>query len=736
MTENSWVLKGVDVAARERAVEEAASRGISLGDYLTDIVLQNALAEQMREQGSALLDDGGLTPPPIGENFAIRHQIKALERRLGSSVTSLDGALNALDTSLFDLTGRVGDVEALAGDTAHGFGEQLRELHGSLAVLRLGLSGIEEAGKAASDGNDVAHATLADACGELERRLGDIEVIARGADRAAAQLAEAQHAYRLSVADDIDALSRETTARLSAGLDQVRLAADEAAAQADAAAAHLIAELRGLRQSIDERLVASAAETKHRMQAAFAENAERIAGLADRLAVGERHSELHAEHVRAQLADVEDGVQSALEETALTLRRADAVLGADIVRMGENSRVALTELRADMAAETAAMHERQLGAAARIANVETKLSAVSEHSATQHDALDRRLAATTASFRDAINQVDTTISEQFDAAALRASELEQDIAHVRRTLGAEINRVEACTLAALEKQAQERTIGDAAALRAVDEHTASTRHAVEDMRQRLEEQMAALRGQHANAQVRIDNIDAALADDGPLASVLSATAEEVAALRHRVLGIQVGDHEMADRVGKLETADADAGKAIDILRGHIDNVAAQVPAGQVERLHKLELSVADLRLGQFASTPAPPGVPLEAIAAVEARVAEMEERQVEALHRLRNDIAQFVGENDRRLSELENAAPDAALTPLTAPLAIFEQRLSELEGRDIGIAFAELRARIEDRILGVEQRNVRTLEQLSDTVALIERRFAAGEEQERAARSA
>ena len=51
-------------------------------------------------------------------------------------------------------------------------------------------------------------------------------------------------------------------------------------------------------------------------------------------------------------------------------------------------------------------------------------------------------------------------------------------------------------------------------------------------------------------------------------------------------------------------------------------------------------------------------------------------------------------------------------------------------------AFAELRARIEDRILGVEQRNVRTLEQLSDTVALIELRFADGEEEQRASQSA
>jgi hypothetical protein len=69
---------------------------------------------------------------------------------------------------------------------------------------------------------------------------------------------------------------------------------------------------------------------------------------------------------------------------------------------------------------------------------------------------------------------------------------------------------------------------------------------------------------------------------------------------------------------------------------------------------------------------------------------------------------------------------------LASPLAAIEQRLSELEDRDIGVAFAELRARIEDRILGVEQRNVRTLEQLSDTVSLIERRLLSDEQDQEA----
>jgi hypothetical protein len=76
------------------------------------------------------------------------------------------------------------------------------------------------------------------------------------------------------------------------------------------------------------------------------------------------------------------------------------------------------------------------------------------------------------------------------------------------------------------------------------------------------------------------------------------------------------------------------------------------------------------------------------------------------------------------LALLEDSAPD-----LAAPFTGIEHRLAELEKYDIGIAFAELRARLEDRILGVEQRNVRTLEQLSDTVALIERRFSAEDDE-------
>jgi hypothetical protein len=79
----------------------------------------------------------------------------------------------------------------------------------------------------------------------------------------------------------------------------------------------------------------------------------------------------------------------------------------------------------------------------------------------------------------------------------------------------------------------------------------------------------------------------------------------------------------------------------------------------------------------------------------------MEQRQAEALETLRADIVRFVGDNDRRLQALESPEIDY----------------------NLAAEFDALRRRVEDRIVGMEQRSVRTLEQVADTVQLLEQRF-------------
>jgi hypothetical protein len=155
----------------------------------------------------------------------------------------------------------------------------------------------------------------------LDQRLHAVEETVHAANASVAQLAAAHEALKYAVADDFSVLARDTAARLSAGLEDVRAAAEAAAAQADAAVSHLIAELRNVRETVEARLQESAAATRTRMQAAFADAAERMDALVERVSESERLAARSAEQLRAQLADVEDGAQTAIEETAETLRQ-------------------------------------------------------------------------------------------------------------------------------------------------------------------------------------------------------------------------------------------------------------------------------------------------------------------------------------------------------------------------------------------------------------------------------
>ncbi len=124
--------------------------------------------------------------------------------------------------------------------------------------------------------------------------------------------------------------------------------------------------------------------------------------------------------------------------------------------------------------------------------------------------------------------------------------------------------------------------------------------------------------------------------------------------------------------------------------------ALESRVGAVERLHTNKT--------QDANGPSP-----EEVAHLTHRLAAMESRQAEALETLRADIVRFVTDNDRRLASLEQAEVDYNLA-------------AEFDG---------LRRRVEERILGIETRSVRTLEQVADTVQMLEERFLSRDEGER-----
>jgi hypothetical protein len=108
-----------------------------------------------------------------------------------------------------------------------------------------------------------------------------------------------------------------------------------------------------------------------------------------------------------------------------------------------------------------------------------------------------------------------------------------------------------------------------------------------------------------------------------------------------------------------------------------------------------------MRLETLPIQGSPPGE-TEIIRRIEQRVAEFEQRQGIAIAVLRGEIARFIDDSAQRFEALAQAH----------------------QGGDLAAEFESLRRRVEDRIVDVEQRSVRALEQVADTMTVLEKRFS------------
>ena len=737
MSDNSWVLRGIDSEARQRAEDEAARLGVSVADFLTDLVVRRAVLDQLSAASEAeqTHSDGEVAaifapPPESPEGFAVRQRLKALERRLSTAVGSLDGAIHGLDTSIFDITARVGDVEGLAGDTAHSLGQTQQEVNNAVAGLQIHLAVVE------------------DNLSGQERRIDVVE-------RSASILADAHEALKHAVAGDFAAFTHDTADRLNVSLAELRDAADAAADQADAAVAHLVNELRGLRASLENRLEESTEETRGRMHAAFADAADRMAALASRVTDNERFVSRTAEQLRAQMTDVEDGAQVALEETALVLRAADAALASDLARASQEHYAALEATRSDLAAQVSDIREEQITHLARLKLIDVAVGNTINSIAEVRNTVENDV-------RGALQQAGADWDQRFDAATARVARGEQQTQHLQQKLSAELDRIEASAFAALEKLRRDIGAGDAAVTQTLNAALEEIRGDLAEVRNRAVNEVHLLREEHTGALARLTLLDNALtrlegasinvngrfeqlesaqAGDPELErriaqlehaagaaeteQALAIVRSDVAALVER-LDILYADTALSDRLTALqrglELYEAKAGELNEGLQGVarvLNRVAAQgVETAQKadERTHQVEVALADLRLQVLSNTDA--NTTAAALQTLQERMTAFELRQGNALEALRNDIARFVSDNDGRLEALET-------------------RPAPTDQGDLATEFETLRSRIEERVLGVELRSVRTLEQVVDTVAQLEQRLLnSGEDEDQAAKSA
>lgn len=752
MNETAW--DSLDPEIRAQVAPAAAAQGVSLNDYLTELLLEQALETMLQGEPETVAPKATSFVPPIGksrETFAVRHRLDAQDRRIAIAVGSLDNAINAVDGSVLSLASRVDETEAVFGEAAETLSQALNELSDKLSGVREQLAAAEGGLSTLNSASASAHAELAEKYSDLDQRLILVDDIARDADRAAADLSLAHELLKQAVAKDFAAFSEDTTGRISADLDQLREAAIAAARHADAAAAQLVSELRTLRESVEARLAESAAETQARMQATFADSAERHAALYARLSNHERAAAQSAEHARARLIDIEDAAQAALEVTADGLRAAHAALAVDLACVNRDGRASVEALRGDTARDLGALRDGQAAVQARLKLADSAIANTIGDVGAARDTIERRIAESAAMARAELAQAHEGWSGRFDALAARLADSASDTADAHHIVTAEIHRVEACTLAALEKATQDRAwlesllraeLGEAAQARAAADNTLqrelndathASRAQFEEMRQRMQHDVAALRGQQAGVQARVDAVAAALAGDGQVGAALKRlpaldanlarveaaleSAETDAALaelgqRVNALAARLGNsaeeslarmEDARTRLGLQETRVTEtADRVHDLARlfGRLSAQSADATTQSGDRLHKLELAFADLELAHDAKGGEAAALN-ERVAAVGPRLAELEQRQTDALEQLRADIAQFLGENDRRLTAIESLG----------------------DGADLSAEFQMLRQRVEERLIEAERKSVRALEQVVDTVALIGRKL-------------
>jgi hypothetical protein len=736
MIDQSWDLTGVDALSRERAQDEATRRGLSLAEYLTEIMVQATLVEQESQPAPS-------PAPSRSDSLELRHRLEALDRRLGVSVGGMEAALHAVDASVTDLGDRLLSAEQSIAEAADDTARALHDLGGALGAMRTRLGEAEDAQaslRAASDRN-------ADA---LARKL-DALATTTNATAGALNLLEQNCAdLRHAVAADFRELVADCTDRIESGLTAAREAA--AAAQADRAAARLESELAQLRAAFDQGLEDSAANARVLVQAAFDDAADRILALAQGLTDVDRRQARRADQLQASIADSQAANKAAIQQAATGLRQADAELAALVAKTAKEGQAALNTVRDTLADELSEVRQQHASTLNRVEHLAADVADGVRGLNDRQEQCETTLMALKVEMHSALKQAGPSWDARFEAASAHF-----EARH--HMLNANLERVELSTIAALETLSAAMRERDADLEARIAESVAETNALIAGIEARLEAEASRAAQEHIDARTQIAALASASGNLGPrLASLENQLADhiETAKARHdafiaRLAAVAPADDvvRLESRLGKVEASAKDSG-GIDALRKRFDALAAQVAAldnnhGLAQRLEELRMRMAPLEAQASETASGMQGVArmlnrlttqhAEASAQAEKRLAKLEkaiadvhlerlreqdnrdaspldarlkafeERHQTALEALRAEIAQFVSENDRRLAAVERG---------------------ELPGgEDLAAAFDTLRRRMDERVADVEQRSARALEQVADTVTLIERRLLA-----------
>lgn len=734
----------IDAGLQAECEAQAAALGVSVDEYLNDLLLQTML----RQQVVAPVTEAAEAPVADSEAQLARQRLESIDRRLTVAVGNFESTVETMDRTLATLSARADDQDVKTERLGLRIEAALETLRESADLLEGRTTAAEQELAALAEAQDAAAAEAKAQYGALVQRLAvtlDDYSEEAEAERAAmrahnAEFEAAVHAefgriartveeWRAVLKADVDAaFVQERTARAAtdARLDETRQAlthardeirsdlrvvearaeerlsqqgaeartaieaasqraeraAEEAQRYAIAAAQRAAAEARSAREAVEERLIETAADVHGRIDAAQAESARLYEGLAERLGDSERATSARIADVRAEADAAAAGLGAELAEAREAL--------AELRRTQQATNARLSEAGANAERVAAAMDADIKQTRSALTETQNTLTAMMEESAGLQravvDALEAKFDGEVADMR-----------ERHMGALARLKLFETNLGAVAADIGALAAQVED---------------GQQAAAVQLAEGVEALRLAASRQSQAVEAELTQLRSDVAAAEARAHEA---------LAALSARASEELAAIRDLV----------TRELGELRSAQKGALARLDLTEeGLASVVAAQVAAdallqGVAERLDRTQTEFAALtaaltrlsdRTDSAHTLLAEHSSSLSRLDGVLARL-DVHDADIGDLSERQGSLGRLVGKLSAQYTEATTSMQDR-LHKLEVGLA--DARLDRMQPAGEG-AYAAL----EERLNTIERRSLAALLQLTQTIAALNKRNAA-----------
>ena len=413
----AWSVKGIDDRARAAAKEQARLKGVTLGDYINTLLLQEHDRPDRAPGISPARPLNGLNPAsPASEPSAHRQDpvspIDSLARRIEAAEARSTLAITGIDQSVLGLLTRIetseSNASAIAGEV-EGMIDELRQTHEALQNKVRALEHDDTAQK-----NLQTVKSLEQALAQLANHVHDENMLAQEDSEAIKARIEAGFC---EVTDRVDTIEHQIESRLSDAAERVYKVVEKAELRAEGTSKHLSERFTDVEASVARRLA-------------------KIDTLASRLSkveedVGGVNTLLAQEaHYGARMSQIEDEVLNAVEALEKGL---DASQQADIVIA---ERVGVIE--GDVSGAISSMEETLLRIQDRLNRAETTTDSALKALEETFANLDKRIESIALNSDPAIaDSLRDTFEQKFEDLA---SELRTTVENTRLQLAKEIEK--------------------------------------------------------------------------------------------------------------------------------------------------------------------------------------------------------------------------------------------------------------------------------------------------------